>query len=34
MEQAAAGAEVTVSRRGRPYVRMGGFKDRTRAADE
>jgi prevent-host-death family protein len=34
MEQAAAGAEVTVSRRGRPYVRMGGFKDRTRAADD
>jgi antitoxin (DNA-binding transcriptional repressor) of toxin-antitoxin stability system len=24
MEQAAAGAEVVVSRRGRPYVRMVG----------
>jgi antitoxin (DNA-binding transcriptional repressor) of toxin-antitoxin stability system len=24
MEQAAAGAEVAVSRRGRPYVRMVG----------
>jgi antitoxin (DNA-binding transcriptional repressor) of toxin-antitoxin stability system len=34
MERAAAGAEVTVSRRGRPYVRMRGFKDPTAPADE
>ena len=34
MERAAAGAEVAVSRRGRPYVRMRGFKDPTSPADE
>lgn len=38
MERAAAGAEINVSRRGRPYVRMtaaaGGFKDLLAAADE
>lgn len=38
MERAAAGAEVSVSRRGRPYVRMCGaadrFSDPSSAADE
>jgi antitoxin (DNA-binding transcriptional repressor) of toxin-antitoxin stability system len=38
MERAAAGAEITVSRRGRPYVRMCGatarFKEPVPAADE
>jgi antitoxin (DNA-binding transcriptional repressor) of toxin-antitoxin stability system len=38
MERAAAGAEIAVSRRGHPYVRMCGagtrFKDLTPAADE
>jgi len=38
MERAAAGSEIAVSRRGRPYVRMCGasarFKDPTPAADE
>jgi hypothetical protein len=38
MERAAAGSEIAVSRRGRPYVRMRGagasFKDLTPAADE
>jgi hypothetical protein len=34
MERAAAGCEITVSRRGHPYVRMRGFKDPTQAADE
>jgi prevent-host-death family protein len=38
MERAAAGAEVNVSRRGRPYVRMCGararFNDPAPAADE
>jgi antitoxin (DNA-binding transcriptional repressor) of toxin-antitoxin stability system len=34
MERAGAGSEITVSRRGRPYVRMRGFKDSTPAADE
>jgi antitoxin (DNA-binding transcriptional repressor) of toxin-antitoxin stability system len=38
MERAAAGAEINVSRRGRPYVRMCGAASRFRspalAADE
>jgi hypothetical protein len=38
MERAAAGSEINVSRRGRPYVRMcaaaAGFKDPTFVADE
>jgi len=38
MERAAAGAEINVSRRGRPYVRMCGaaarFNDLVLAADE
>jgi prevent-host-death family protein len=38
MERAAAGTEISVSRRGRPYVRMCGaaadFKDLAGAADE
>jgi antitoxin (DNA-binding transcriptional repressor) of toxin-antitoxin stability system len=38
MERAAAGAEISVSRRGRPYVRMcgagAGFKVPALAADE
>jgi prevent-host-death family protein len=36
MERAAAGAEIAVNRRGRPYVRMCGaaFNDPSAAADE
>jgi hypothetical protein len=38
MERASTGAEVNVSRRGRPYVRMCGacatLRDRVAAADE